>query len=327
MSWVGDMTTQAGTGLTERAPAPMADGGGGQGDDAVWSSPARRIAFRVLSVLLGLFLLASFVFGLLEVVLMWLPDQFFIDNADLGEDYPGGIPVHRSHFMAIGLVAWTVVPAVLVQLRKPWRRVAPMLVAAVMAVTALVAYGLAGTFQEWVVEDLVMAVPILVLATLHPRAAALLRRPAFDRTMGGLAVVAAVPWAVYGLAQARLQFLDQPGDIHTGLEHWATALLLAVAVVTCAVVGASDHDGWRLPAWTAAAASMLFGVHSLVFPGLASGLPTVAAVGAVAWGGAYAVAVVRRARGEVDSRVAPEPGPATGASRLGLASGGEQERA
>lgn len=276
------------------------------------------------SVLVSLFLVVMHVFGLLEVVLMWFPDQFLVDTLGSGDEvYPGGLPIHRTHFMAVGLVTWTVVPAVLVQLRKPWRRTGSMLVASIMVLAALVAFGMAGTIQEWFVEDVLMlAAPVLLLAVLHPRARDLLRRPSFDPVMVGLALVAAVPWTAYGLAQARLQLLDRPGDVHAGgLEHWAIAFLLAVAIVTTSVVGASDHDGWRLPAWTAALASIVFGVHSLVFPGLASGLPTIAALGAVAWGAVYAGAAVRRSRGGIEGHAPAITDSAATGTPLGSAAG------
>ncbi len=307
---MGDMTTRPADRTGARGIDGVSGGAGGSraavdADDLTWSR-GHRIAFRVFSVLLALFMLAVFVFGLLELVVMWLPGEALLSTFG-GEEYPGGLLVHRSHFMAIGLVAWTIVPAVLVQLRKPWRRVAPMLVAVVMAIAGLVAFGLDGTLMEWITEDLLLTLPIFVLAALHPRVRDLFRRPTLDRDMARWAVIGAVPWAAYALMQAQLQFRPAPGDIHAGVEHWGTAFMLAVAVIICAVLGASDHDGWRLPAWTAALASILFGVHSLVFPGLASGLPVIAAVGAVAWGVVYAVALVRRSRAPV---AAPEPAAA-----------------
>lgn len=280
---------------------PTTDPGGDDAadtlDDDTWSSTGRKIAFRIFSVLVALLMVLAFVlsFAVLEVVVMWLPADTLLEVVGEGET-PGGLLVHRSHFMAVGLVAWTIVPAVLVQLRQPWRRVAPMLVAVVMAIAAAIVFGLAGTLAAWLSEDLVLTIPILVLAALHPRARDLVRRPGFDHEMLRWALVAAAPWAVYALAQARLQFLDRPGDVHAGIEHWGSAFLLAVAAITCAVLGASDHDGWRLPAWTAVAVSVLFGVHSLVFPGLASGLPLIAALGAIAWAGVYGLALVRRSR-------------------------------
>ncbi len=298
---MGDITTRT----TDRSEAqgigPRGQDRGTQpgapADDLTWSK-RHRIAFRVFSALVALFVLAYFVFGLLELVAMWLPGEALVSTFG-EEEYPGGLLVHRSHFMAIGVVAWTIVPAVLVQLRKPWRRVAPMLVAVVMGIAGAIAYGLAGTLAAWVGEDLILTIPILCLAALHPRVRDLFLRPSFHPEMIRWGVIGAVPWAVYAVLQAQLQFRPAPGDIHGGIEHWAAAFMMAVAVISCALIGASDHDGWRLPAWTAALASVLFGAHSLVFPGLASGLPMIAAVGAVAWGVAYAVALVRRSRAPV----------------------------
>lgn len=266
---------------------------------AAWPR-GRRIAFRVLAVLVSLWVLAYLLFALMEVVIMWLPDEILL--TDFEQTAPGGLPIHRSHFMADGLIAWSIVPAVLVQLRKPWRRVAPMLQAVVLGLAAAIAFGLSGTLAAWITEDLVITIPIVVLAALHPRAGDLLRRPVLDHDMSRWAVIAAVPWTVYALVQARLQYLDLPGDPHAGVEHWGTGFMLAVAVIACAVVGATNHEGWRMSAWTAAIVSIVFGVHSLVFPGLASGLPLVAALGAVAWGVTYGLALVRRSRDQKGTR-------------------------
>jgi hypothetical protein len=87
------------------------------------------------------------------------------------------------------------------------------------------------------------------------------------------------------------------------MEHWATSALMAVIIVVAGLIGSTDHTGWRLPAWIAALASIDYGVHSLVFPDVASNASTLWAVAAVAWGCAYAVTIVRRSRRPV--RAAP----------------------
>lgn len=265
------------------------------------ASRARRIAFRVLAILTSLLLLLYFVFALTEVVLMWLPDETL--SSMLDEDFAEIAP-HRSHFMSVGIVAWAAVLGLLVQLRRPERRVAPLLQLLVVVVSGAVVYGLSGTAGEWLVEEGTILAPVLLLVFLHPRARQLLRRPGFDRPLAGLATVAAVPWAVYLVVNARLQLLDAAGDPHADMEHWATAALMAIVIVACAFLGASDHAGWRLPAWTAAAAATIFGAHSLVFPGLASGLSTFWAVAAIAWGVAFGARVVIRPHPE-QARSAP----------------------
>lgn len=273
-------------------------GGGAAAEASAEGSRGRRIAFRVVSVLTGLFLLAMFSIPLLEVVFMWLPAATLAEMfAEEGESV-AELELHRSHFMSVGIVAWAVVPAVLVQWRKPARRVAPMLQLVVIAVMATVLYGLSGTFAESLLEEGLVLAPVLLLAFLHPRARSLLRRPMFDRTMVSLAAIATIPWVVSAIADARLQLANAAGDIHAEPEHWATAALMALAITACAFIGASDHDGWRLPAWIAALGSAMYGAHSLAFPDAVSAAPVVWAVAAVVWGVVFAVATVRRSRAQ-----------------------------
>ena len=274
-------------------------GGGGTGAAASGEgSRGRRIAFRVVSALTALLLLAVFSFALLEVVFMWLPAatlaEMFVEEGQSATE----LEAHRSHFMSVGIVAWVVVPAVLVQLRKPAQRLAQLLQLVTLALAATVVYGLSGTLGEWLLEEWLLLVPVLLVAVLHPRARALLRRPTFDRTMVSLAATAALPWAGSAIADARLQLANAAGDIHAELEHWATAALMAIAITACAFIGASDHDGWRLPAWTAAIGSIMYGAHSLAFPAPVSAAPTVWALAAVVWGVVFAVATVRRSRAQ-----------------------------
>lgn len=289
--------------MSNAADLEIDGGAGAAGDGNVVSAPSgdlsrgRRIAFRVVAVLTALWLLLMHVFGLTEVVLMWLPGETLASM--FGEDAGSvaELEMHRSHFMIIGIVAWATVLAAVVQVRKPHRRVAAMLQLVLIAAGGTVLYGLSGTLGEWLLEEGTVLVPVLLVASLHPRAKSLLRWPSFDRAMAGLAAVAAIPWTVFVVDHARLQLVNAGGDIHAEPEHWATAALMGIVIAGCAFIGAGDHDGWRLPAWVAAVASVLYGVHSLVFPGPVSAASTVWAIGAVVWGLVFAVSVLRRSRG------------------------------
>lgn len=285
---------------TDRLNEGMSAGNavGGETTDATMrtasaGSRTRRIAFHIVSWLMALGVLVLFIFGLMELVLMWLPDQALMSMID---DLTAADLQDRGHFNSIGIVAWAFVPAVVVQVRRPQRRVAAMLLAVAVVVVAAVVYGLSGSLRDWLIEDVGLLVPVLLLAVLHPRAAELVRRPRWDATMGGLVALAVVPWLVYAFGQAQLQWRNAAGDTHAGLEHWAVSALMAVTIVLAGLIGATDHAGWRLPAWFAALASMEYGFHSLVFPDVPSNAPTLWAVTLVAWGGAYAAAIIRRSR-------------------------------
>jgi hypothetical protein len=196
----------------------------------------------------------------------------------------------------VGIVAWALVVAVLVQLRKPQKRVAAMLLAVAVVLAGTVVYGLSGSLADWLLEEITLLVPVLLMASLHPRAGDLVRRPRLDRNMAGLVAVAAVPWSVFAFAQAQLQWRNVAGDPHAEMEHWATSALMAIVIVLAGLIGSTNHTGWRLPAWVAALASIDYGLHSLVFPEAASAASTMWAVAAIVWGCTYAVTIVQRSR-------------------------------
>ena len=267
-------------------------------------SRTRRTSFRILAVLTSLWVLALMVFGLTEVVLMWLPEDTLV--ALLGDGDLGDLEAHRSHFMSIGIAAWALMLAVVVQVRRPHRREAAMVWAVAVAVSCAVLFALSGTVEEWLLADVTILVLVLTMAGLHPRARDLRRRPDRDRYMALLAIAAAVPWLAFGATHALRQWRNVTGDIHAEPEHWAIAALMAIAIVVAGIIGASDRTGWLLPAWFAVVASVGYGVHSLVFASAASALAPVWALAANAWALAYAAAIIYRSR---HAPSAPEPRP------------------
>lgn len=263
-------------------------------------SRGRRVGFRVLTVVVGLWFLLLHVFGLTEVVLMWLPAETI--SSITGEDptSAGGIDfvAHRSHFVAVGITSWAVVLAVVAQWRRPERKVGSMLLLMVIAVAGTIVYAFSGTLVDSALEEgLFLVVPTLLLATLHPRSRDLVNKPGFDQGMALMAGLAAIPWAVYVVSNSARQLSNVVGDAHTEMEHWSTAALMGVVLVSSALIGASDSDGWRLPAWFAVGGTALFGLHSLFFPGGPSALNIVWAVAAVAWSLAFGLLIVRRSAG------------------------------
>lgn len=261
-------------------------------------SRVRRVTFRVISIVVGLWFLAVELFGLTEVVLMWLPADTL---ASITGEPASGFVAHRSHFMSIGIVAWAIVLCTLAQWRKPEKRVGSMLLLLVFAVAGAVVFAFSGGLAESLVEEgAFFLLPILLLAFFHPRARDLLRKPSFNRAMAVAAGVAAVPWAVYLASNSAQQLANVAGDSHAEMEHWSLAALMAIVLVAAGFIGSSSHDGWHLPAWIAVGGSFLFGVHSLVFPGLASGLHVFWAVAAMTWAVVFAALTVRRVRMDTD---------------------------
>lgn len=261
------------------------------------SSKARRITYRVVAAVVVGWLLLFNIFGLMEVVLMWLPAEAVADLVDDPGADPADLVIHRSHFMAVGIVSWAAVLSVFAQLRKPARKVGSLLLLTTIALGATIVYAFSGTLAEWVLEEGLVLGPVLLLVAVHPASREMLRPPSFHRAMVGAAAIAAVPWLVYVVDNSRMQLGNVAGDTHAAAEHWATAALMGIAIVSASLIGASDHRGWSLPAWIAVGASVLFGAHTLAFPGLASGLNGFWSVAAIAWGALYGVLAIRRSRG------------------------------
>lgn len=254
------------------------------------ASRGRMIAYRVVTALVALWLLALNLLALMELVLEWLPEDTLSSMFD--DEFA---VIHRTHYMAIGIIAWALVISILVQLRKPERRIAPMLLVAGAAIGGTIVYGLSGTLGEWLTEEIAMVlVPVALVLILHPYKDRLFSVPSFDRLMAGMAALATIPWLVFIVDNAWNQFQNLSGDPHAEMEHWATAALLGIVISLAAFLGASDKPGWRLTGWIAAGGSAIFGVHALVFPDLPSALPPFWAVLAIVWGIAFAVMIVRR---------------------------------
>ena len=288
------MRTSAKSSASARAAAAGPDTGT---EEIGTGSSRRRILFRVLGLVTALSVLVLFSVGLMEAVFMWLPNATVVSMFD---DISTGDLEHRGHFNSIGLVSWAVVPAILVQVRKPERRAAAMLLAVTTVLAGTALYGLSGSLSDWLLEEIILLVSVLLLAWTHPRARDLVRWPRLDRNMARLVALAAVPWLVFAFTQAQLQWRNVAGDSHAEPEHWATSALMALTILLAGLIGSTHHAGWRLPAWIAALASIDYGLHSLVFSDVASAASTPWAIAATAWGCAYGAAIVGRSRTPTD---------------------------
>ena len=261
------------------------------------TGPAPSTAFRVASWFVALAAVAVFFFGLLELVLMWLPDATL--QSVFGEQGSEDLDflAFRVQFFAVAVAAWTVVLGLLAQLVRPARQAAGMAQSWGAAATMAAMLAAAGAFG---LEDVVVLLAVTVVLLLHPARAQLLPGPRrLDRWQGAVLLVGALPWlAASGawLAQAR-DSAGLPGAAGVSAAGlWGALATVPVLIVVTALIATGDKPGWRLPAWTSALAAVALGAHALVFSDSDGALPIPAAVAAVVWGAAFVAATVRRGR-------------------------------
>jgi hypothetical protein len=239
---------------------------------------------------LSLFFLIGFWDIFPGVVFGWLPDTVLLS---IDPEFVRYVPHHRLHIMTMNAILLGLVLGVVLQLYRPERRVAPLLQPLTVFLAFHVVELATGLYAGGVPF---LDVPLVLLILLHPRERELFRRPRLDWTMVGLTLLAAIPWIMFALSQAELARLDLSTDEHAQLEHWTRMAAFALLMIVWGLIGATDLPGWRITAWTAAYAAVVYGLQSLVFPDQASAAPTSWAIAAAGWGVTYLVAAERRAR-------------------------------
>jgi hypothetical protein len=212
----------------------------------------RRILFLILTGLFGL-AWAGPLFGLPSLVLGWFES--------------GDRLIHRVHDLAYGIWA-SLFMAVgyLSQLRWPERRIAGFQQTAV----ALLGLAVAGALSAdgfTLLFLLGFAVLTVILAWLHPaRERVLERGEGPSLPLLALAMAAAVPLTLYALDMAELQRTGPAADPHVAERHWSTMASLALSIWLVGAHAGLRTPGWRIPAWSAGLAAVLFGVASMAFP-------------------------------------------------------------
>jgi hypothetical protein len=210
----------------------------------------RRIAFTVWAAVLVVgFGVGSF--GLITLGLGWFESVEGVAGpvTDLGYGALVGI------ILTMGL---------LVQLRAPEEKIAGVQQAALVIPALLIGSALAADSQNVVVA--LLLVPALgILLALHPA-----RREFFTRRAGlspkllVIAILGAIPLGAYALAMGA-EARDLVGPPHH-VQRLSTMAAMAIAVVLVGGLAALRTQGWRIPAWSAGAAAVVFGLASVVFP-------------------------------------------------------------
>jgi hypothetical protein len=162
------------------------------------------------------------------------------------------------------LVGIILTMGLLVQLHAPEGKIAGVQQAALVIPALLIASALAADSQNVVVA--LLLVPALgILLALHPaRSEFLARSAALSPKLLAIALLGAIPLGAYALdmgAEAR----DLVGPPHH-VQRLSTMAAMAVAIVLAGGLAALRTRGWRIPAWSAGTAAVVFGLATVVFP-------------------------------------------------------------
>jgi hypothetical protein len=215
------------------------------------ASPIRRIAFRTWAMVLVVVFGLGF-FGLTTLVIGWFEAREGVAGpvTELGHGALVGI------ILTMGLAS---------QLQAPDRKIAGVQQAALVIPALVIGSAIASDTQNLVPAVIVLAA-VGVLLALHPARGELLKGGgAISPLLLAITLLGAVPLLRYALemgAQAR----DLDGPPHH-VQRLSTMAALGIAIVLVSLLAASKTEGWRIPAWSAGAATIVFGLASVAFPG------------------------------------------------------------
>jgi hypothetical protein len=214
------------------------------------ASRFRRIAFNAWAAILVIVFGVAF-FGLTSLVIAWFQEV---------EGVAGPI-TDLGYGILFGIILTT---GLLVQLRGPERRIAGVQQAFLVIPALLIGSAIASDSQN-LVAALILLPAIVILLALHPaRGEFFSRGAAVSRTLLTITVIGAVPLVAYGLDMGA-QAQELAGPPHH-VQRLSTMAAVAVAIVMTGLLAALHTRGWRIPAWSAGVAALVFGLGSAVFP-------------------------------------------------------------
>jgi hypothetical protein len=170
---------------------------------------------------------------------------------------------------AYGVIAAIVLPAgFLAQLRGASPRVAALQQVGAVAVAFTLA-GVLALDPLSFISVATLAVMLVILWSLSSEPRRLWPRRVVSIRLSALTAMAAVPLLVHALALAANGRNGLPPDELAGRPQaggWAGAVALELLVVLLGLLAATKTSGWRLPAFSAAAAALVFGLVSVLNP-------------------------------------------------------------
>jgi hypothetical protein len=212
----------------------------------------------------------------------------------------GSQVIHRVHNLGYGALVGILLAVPLVaQGRRPEAKSAAMQQALAVSFAWLVAEVNALNVDPFVPSILVL---VAVVTLMHPTRREVVRfegRPSAPLVI--VAVAATVPLTWFTLHAAALQRNGSPLDPHVRMHHWTTMAGLGLAIAVTALLASVRSRGWRIPAWCAGLASIVYGAASVVYP-------TYAGASGRGWGAlAIASGVAFIVVAEIERAVRPLP--------------------
>jgi hypothetical protein len=244
------------------------------------ASRSRMIAFYAFSLIAALFF-GGFLYGLPALVVSW----FVAD------------PVHE---VSVGITeGFLLAGAFLLQLRGASRKIA---VAQQAVIVAAVLFGLVfigsvdtfGSRPTRLVQLLLVIVLVAIPTWLHPARGDLLKRGAVSWPMLALAALVGLGAASYAPGQLALQLTLN--DAHAMRLQYSQSAATALAIAAVALLASLRTTGWRIPAWMAGIAAILFGVAGVLYPDASSSLGQSGGAAAIIVGIVFIALAEREAR-------------------------------
>jgi hypothetical protein len=190
--------------------------------------------------------------------------------------------VHRVHDIAVSSMLWLVLAGLLAQLKSPARQVGAMQQVVLVSVSLL---GTTAITRPATLLGPLTVILLLGIATafLHPARASVVRlAKRFDRVIAVYALASAVPLGMFAVGQLRLDAPWMPIEAHGG--HWTAVASLMIAILALALLSATRPAGWRVPAWSAGCAALLYGIASVALPLMPSSIGPYWGALLAAWG-------------------------------------------
>jgi hypothetical protein len=212
--------------------------------------PSRRIAFRAWAAVLVIVFGVGF-FGLISLAIGWFQ----------GVEGVAGPVTELGYGALVGII---LTMGLLVQLNAPERKIAGIQQAALVIPALLIGSAIATDSQN-VVPAMILIPAVGILLALHPAREEFLRRgAAYSRKLLAITILGAIPLIAYALDMGA-QAQDLIGPPHH-VQRLSTMAAMAIAIVLVGLLAAFKTRGWRIPAWGAGTAAIVFGLASMAFP-------------------------------------------------------------